>query len=396
MVDSKHGWPRAVVFALTLTALVAECVKTFYLKLSGTAVLTIRIIIWVCWGLLAAEQIVRMAGVFRETAHDGGKDVRRAWLLSHKLELIFLALTPFLFHIPFTWLLILKLPYAWSFMDDEKVFQKIADGIAVILIVIFIVPFLHVIASALSGPGTIVGVLPVNFDLYSIKYALQDAAFLRSFLISIFVTAVGTVLSVLFMTMAAYPLSKPGMPFRRTTMLYFMICMLFSGGMAPKILLMNALKLNNTIAALIAPCLVNVVHLLLLKGFFEDVPSELEESAKLDGANNYTILFRIIVPVAAPMIATVVFSKMVEFWNNIETSILYITSNQSIYPLPMYIKNILNQNLMEIASNNPTLRAYWDHVKMAYILLSIIPILLPYPLIFKYIKNGVTVGAVKG
>mgnify|MGYP002620588773 CR=1 FL=1 len=396
MIDSKHGCPRIIVLVLTLTALVAECVRSFYLKLPDSSTLVLKMVIWICWGLLATEQIIRMIGIFRDTAHEEGKNARRAWLLSHKLELAFLALTPFLCWIPFAWMLILKLPYAWSFIDDEKVFQKIADGIAVILIMIFIVPFLHVIASALSGPGTIVGIWPVKTDLYSLNYAIRDTAFLRSFLISILVTATGTILSILFMTMAAYPLSKPGMPFRRSMMIYFMICMLFTGGMAPKILLMNALKLNNTIAALIAPCLVNVVHLLLLKGFFEDVPAELEESAKLDGASNYTILFRIIVPVAAPMIATVVFSKMVEYWNNIETSILYITSNQSIYPLPMYIKNILNQNLMEIASNNPTLRSYWDHVKMAYILLSIIPILLPYPIIFKYIRNGVTMGAVKG
>jgi putative aldouronate transport system permease protein len=198
------------------------------------------------------------------------------------------------------------------------------------------------------------------------------------------------------MVMAAYPLSKPEMPFRRTTMLFFVIVMLFSGGMAPNILLMNILGINNTVWSLIFPSVVQVFYLILLKGFFEDVPRELEDSARIDGANNFTILFKIVLPVAAPMIATVTFFTMVQYWNNINNAILYITSNQAVYPLPMYIRNFLNQSPIALAERNQELLSHWDNVKMSYVLFSIIPILLVYPFSFRYLKNGVSMGAVKG
>lgn len=294
------------------------------------------------------------------------------------------------------WVLLLKLPQVLHQTDDEKSFQFIVNLIVVALIAIFMLPFLQVIAVAISGPGSVVNLIPKNINLWGLNYVLHDKSFFRSIGISIFITVVGTTISVIAMTMAAYPLSKKELPFRRTMMVFFLIVMLFNGGMAPNILLMNSLGLTNTIWALILPSVVMVFHLLLLKGFFESIPPELEESAKIDGANNYTILFRIIVPVAAPMIATVTFFTAVAFWNNINNSILYITSNQSIYPLPMYIKNFLSTNPVDIANSNPLLLTYWDNVKMSYILISILPVAIVYPFIFRYIKSGVTMGAVKG
>ncbi len=294
------------------------------------------------------------------------------------------------------WIILLKLPGILKEFNDEKVFQITIKIITVIFMVFFLFPFLNVIAVSFSSPGEIVNVLPKKFNLFSVKYVLGDNAFIKSISVSIFVTIVGTFISVISMAMAAYPLSKTDMPLRKTMMMFFMIVMLFSGGMAPHILLINSLHLTNTVWALIFPSVVMVFHLLLLKGFFESVPKELEESSKLDGANNYTIFFRIIVPVAMPMIATVTFFTAINYWNNINNSILYITSNQNIYPLPMYIKNFLSRNPMEIAQSNPELLPYWDNLKMSYILFSIVPIACVYPFIFKYIKNGVSVGAVKG
>ena len=311
-----------------------------------------------------------------------------------------LFIVPLYFFIPFVrplrWVLVFKFPAILRRFDDEKVFQVGIRVVLTTLIAFFVLPFLNVIALSFSSPGEMVNLLPKGFTLYSVKYVLSDIPFYKSILISVFVTAVGTMISVTAMTMAAYPLSKPGMPLRKTVLLFFMIVMLFSGGMAPNILLVNSLRLTNTIWALIFPSVVMVFHLLLLKGFFESIPAELEESAKLDGANNYMILFKIIVPVSAPMLATVAFFTAINYWNNINNSILYITSNQSIYPLPMYIKNFLSRNPMDIAQSQPDLLIYWDNIKMSYIMLSIVPIACVYPLIFKYLKNGVSVGAVKG
>ena len=354
-----------------------------------------RIVFLALWAFLLIEQVIRVARMERQE--------RVLYAKMEKAEIVFFLLSLGLFPLALisgkalaSWIILLKLPAVLHNTNDEKSFQFIVNIIVVILIGIFLLPFMQVVAVALSKPGSIVNLWPKNVDTWGVDYVVHDKSFLRAIGISIFITLVGTALSVTMMTMAAYPLSKKKMPFRRTMMVFFLIVMLFNGGMAPNILLMNSLGLTNTIWALIFPNAVMVFHLLLLKGFFEEIPPELEESAKLDGANNYTILFKIIVPVAAPMIATVAFFTAIAYWNNINNSILYITSNQSIYPLPMYIKNFLSTNPVDIANANPTLLTYWDNVKMSYILISIVPVLVVYPFILRYIKSGVAVGAVKG
>ncbi len=349
------------------------------------------------WLVMEIEAVVRICRISSQKGFE-------EYLKYDRAEMIYIVLSPVALVISFVnpvmaafrWIALLKLPNVLRRYNDENVFQIITKGIAVLLIAFFLVPFLNVLANALSKPGQIINILPKNVDWFAMKYVLSDSGFLKSFGNSIFVTIVGTMISVLSMALAAYPLSKPNMPLRRTMMLFFMIVMLFSGGIAPNILLVNALGLIDTIWALILPSVVMVYYLLLLKGFFESIPAELEESAKLDGASNINILFRIIVPVASPMIATVSFFTAITYWNNINNSILYVTTNKDIYPVPMYIKNFLGQNPMEIAMNNPTLLTYWDGIKMSYVLMSIIPIACAYPFIFRYLKNDVSAGAVKG
>lgn len=349
------------------------------------------------WLVLAAEAVIRIACISKKEGFNSYLKFNKAELLWLMLSVI---ITPLSLFVPSLlaarWICVLKLPNVVRQFNDEKTFQIIAKGIAIILIAFFIVPFLNVLANAISAPGQVINILPKNVDFYAMKYVLSDKAFLKSFGTSIFVTVVGTFISVVCMAMAAYPLSKPHMPLRRTMMMFFMICMLFSGGIAPNILLVNAIGIMDSIWALIFPSVVIVYYLLLIKGFFESVPAELEESAKIDGAGNFKILFKIFIPISAPMIATVSFFTAITYWNNINNSILYVTSNKDIYPVPMYIKNFLGQNPMEIAMNNPTLLTYWDGIKMSYVLMSIVPIACAYPFIFKFLKNDVTAGAVKG
>ena len=379
----------------TLCNIVCFSLPVFFAKLPQAAGYVLYAAGYVLWGMLAVEAAVHLVRM--------DPNERRQFLKLHRSDLLFCAVTVICLPLSlilgnpgFGALVLLKLPGALLPFNDEKVFQVIVNIIAAILIVLYIFPFFNVLAVSLSSPDQIVNLIPKKIDLYSVKYVLTDVGFYRAMGVSIVVTLVGTTLSVVSMAMAAYPLSKPRMPLRRTMMMFFVIVMLFSGGMAPNMLLMNYLKLNNTIWALIFPSVVQVFYLILLKGFFEDVPEELEESARLDGANNYVILFRIVFPVAAPMVATVAFFTMISYWNNINNAILYITSNQSIYPLPMYIRSFLNSSPMQVAMSNPTLVSYWDNVKMSYVLFSIVPILLVYPFTFKYLKNGVAMGAVKG
>lgn len=351
----------------------------------------------ILWAIMMVESVVRIVRITKKSGF-------QEYLKFDKAEFLYLiaslVIVPASLFVPsllsYRIICLFKMPNVLRRYNDENVFQIFAKGVSILLILFFIVPFLNVLANALSAPGQIINVIPKNVDLFALKYVLADKAFLRSFGNSIFITGVGTLISVVSMAMAAYPLSKPHMPLRKTVMMFFMIVMLFSGGIAPKILLVNALGLMDSIWALILPSVVMVYYLLLLKGFYESIPAELEESAKLDGATNFGVLFKIIMPIASPMIATVSFFTAITYWNNINNSILYVTNNKSIYPVPMYIKNFLGQNPMEIAMNNPTLLTYWDGIKMSYVLMSIVPIAIAYPFIFKYLKNDVSAGAVKG
>ena len=255
--------------------------------------------------------------------------------------------------------------------------------------------FINLIAYSFSSPHLAVGFLPNRFTTYSVKYILSYAPFWQSLGVSVAVTVCGTIGSVFIMTLCAYPLAKPGMPFRKGVLVYFLICMLFSGGMAPKIILMNALNLLDTFWALILPSLINVFNLLLLKGFFEGLPAELEESAKLDGANNYQILFKIVVPLAMPMVATVCMFTAISYWNNFNNALLYVLK-KDLFPLPMFIRDFTNLNEQSFSQIDPVLADHVDNLKMALMLCSIIPIFAVYPFTLKYFTKGVAVGAVKG
>ena len=388
----KYGIFRLVML---LGSIACVALPAAYAKLADTTVAKMYIAMYLIWSYQVVDSVVQILCM--------EKSDRTLYLKMHKSDWLFVLISVFALPLSVTtgsmlWccVLFLKLPAALLPFNNEKVFQIIVDIIATILIVFYCFPFLNVFAVSLSSPDQIVNLLPKKIDLYSVKYVLADTGFFRAMGVSVFVTVVGTAISVFSMVMAAYPLSKPEMPFRRATMLFFVIVMLFTGGMAPNILLMNILGINNTVWSLIFPSVVQVFYLILLKGFFEDVPRELEDSARIDGANNFTILFKVVLPVAAPMIATVTFFTMVQYWNNINNAILYITSNQAVYPLPMYIRNFLNQSPIALAERNQELLSHWDNVKMSYVLFSIIPILLVYPFSFRYLKNGVSMGAVKG
>ncbi|GAA4294361.1 hypothetical protein GCM10023142_31420 [Anaerocolumna aminovalerica] len=371
--------------------------QIIYAKLSASVNFKLDMVYAVFWLVFALENINRFTKLKTKSDKIYYVKFEKAEILYFIVSLI---IVPLSFVIPslkaVRWIILLKLPNLFRRFNDEKVFQVITKIIGVLLIAFFFVPFLNVIAVSLSSPGQIINIFPKKINFFALKYVLTDMGFIKSFGNSIFITVVGTLISVTSMAMAAYPLSKPDMPLRKTMMLFFMIVMLFSGGIAPNILVVNALGLTDTIWGLILPTVVMVYYLLLLKGFYESIPAELEESAKLDGANNFQILFKIIFPIASPMIATVTFFTAISFWNNINSSILYVTSNQSIYPVPMYIKNFLSRNPMDVAQSMPELLPFWDNIKMSYILISIIPILCAYPFIFKYIKNDVSAGAVKG
>ena len=172
--------------------------------------------------------------------------------------------------------------------------------------------------------------------------------------------------------------------------------MYFGGGLAPMIILMDTLGLMDTIWALIIPGWMSVYNMLLMKGFYESLPPQLEEAAKIDGASNMYVFRKIIIPLSKPMVATIAFFQVVGYWNSYGPALYYISTRKDLYPVPNYIRNFMSISPQSMTDMNPTLMFYWNNVEKSYLLLSIIPIMCLYPFVFRFIKGGMATGAVKG
>ncbi|MGG1518832.1 carbohydrate ABC transporter permease [Paenibacillus oryzisoli] len=265
-----------------------------------------------------------------------------------------------------------------------------------------LLPMANVLSKALSDESAVisgkVGIFPVGFQLDTMKFVVSSGQFLHSISVSLFVMVVGSVLAIGLTALTAYPLSKrhlPGIPF---VLLLFIFTMLFNGGIIPNYLLMKELHLINSLWSLILPALISVFNLLVIKSYYESLPEALEESAKMDGARNFTILFRIILPLSTPVIATIALFYAVYFWNDYFHPMLYI-SNASLKPLQLYLRDIvmdadsstaMNKSVDDLMNVSP------EGIRSATVIASIIPMLLVYPFLQKHFVKGVLIGSVKG
>lgn len=283
----------------------------------------------------------------------------------------------------------------------EKVFTVFNVLFFVLLGLSTIFPFLNLIAKSLSSKEAVISGLvtlyPVELQFQTYKYVLQDKLFLNSFKISIFITVVGTCLSLLMTVLAAYPLSKQRLRGRKFFILMYIFTMLFSGGLIPTYLLMHELHLINKLPVLFLPGMISVFNLLIIKNYFESLPDSMEESAKIDGASNIRILFSIILPLSMPVLATVALFYAVVFWNDYFASMIYINSAE-LKPLQLYLKELLasaytttdKTNVDDLMNQPP------QSIQATSILLATVPILLVYPFLQKYFVKGALVGSVKG
>lgn len=279
-------------------------------------------------------------------------------------------------------------------IDDSPAFRYINTIILVLTAFVCVLPFLNVLATAFSTNGYDINFWPKGFTWFNFKAVFTDPGFWRSLGVSIMVTVCGTVLSVLTMYAAAYALSKPDFPFRRGIMIFFIIVMIFSAGMVPNYIVVNMLGLTRSPWALILPSVVQVYNLILIKSYLEGVPKELEESAKIDGANSLQTMFRVMIPVSMPCVASVSMFTAVSFWNNYTSALLYLGTEEKWYPLSLYILNYIQSDPDVL---NPTLENLQkSNIEAAMIICSILPILMIYPFVLKYFTKGVTVGSVKG
>jgi len=276
-------------------------------------------------------------------------------------------------------------------------------GVLILLAVSTLVPFLNVFSKAVSQEWAIVsgkvGFYPIGFQLDTMMFVITSNTFIRSLFISTVVTVGGTILSLALTAVTAYPLSKRNLPGIGGVMVLFVFTMMFNGGLIPNYLLIRKLGLINDLWSLILPALINVFNLLVIKSYYESLPESLEESARMDGARNFTVLFRIILPLSMPVIATIALFYAVHFWNDYFNPMLYI-SDPSLKPLQLYLRDIVMDADSASAGLNRTVDDMMnvppEGVRAATVIASTVPILLVYPFLQKYFIKGVLIGSVKG
>ena len=292
---------------------------------------------------------------------------------------------------------------------SDKIFNAINAVFMVVLVLLIVIPLLYLIASAFSDgaakhavvflPKIVdeAGNVKTGITLKYFKYIIfeyDDGVFINSLKNTAIITIVVTLGSNLLMAFAAYPLSKMDCPFKKPTMIFFLITMLFSAGVLPTYLLMSKMHLTENLLGLIIISLSNVFNLLLFKTTFEGIPKELEESALIDGANSLQLFFKIILPMTLPTFASCCFFTLVGCINGYSGALLFIRTNTYAKPMALIM-----YELLAVASSDqadPFLTVNYTSIQSAGIILSVIPILLIYPYIIKYIKSGITLGSVKG
>ena len=287
----------------------------------------------------------------------------------------------------------------------EVVFTFVCYLLITLLAISTLLPFLHVISKAVSSEGAVItgSILfwPIDFQTGTLHYVLDTPEFLNGLKVSVIVTIFGTILAMLLTVTVAYPLSKPQMVGRKFFVLMFVFVMLFSGGMIPNYMLYKSLGLLNTLWALMFPGMMSVFNMLLVKTFYEQLPESIEESARIDGASNMTLLFRIVIPMSMPVIATVSLYYAVGYWNSYFSGVLYITKT-NLRPLQQYLFELVTATMKAFdpgtveVDMDKYMNILGDSVRSATIVLSTVPILCVYPFLQKHFVKGVQVGSVKG
>ena len=255
------------------------------------------------------------------------------------------------------------------------------------------------VSSKSAANSGLVTFYPVGFSLASYQQIMGDTQFFRSFLISVERTVLGTIVTMLILIIFAYPLSKPALEYRPKNVIMWIVifCMLFNGGTIPWYITMVKYGLIDNIWGLVLCGGLPVFNLILLINFYRGIPKELIEAAQVDGAGEWRILFRIVVPCAIPVLATLILFTSVGYWNEFFQG-LVLSSGERHYPLQTYIKQMVvsiqttNLSMDQIEKMDKLSNKSLDAAK---IFIAMIPMLVVYPFLQKYFVNGIMLGAVK-
>lgn len=276
----------------------------------------------------------------------------------------------------------------------ERIFYIADDALMIFLCVLILIPLIHVIAGSFSDGMSYMthsGLLfwPLNPTLDAYRSVIHNQNIWTGYGNTLFIVVVGTVLDMLASLIAAYVLSRKNYMLKKFFNLLVVFSMYFSGGMIPFFLVVKEMGLYKSIWALIIPNLINVFNLVIVRTAMTGVPDSLEESAQLDGAGHFTILFRIIAPLILPSVAVVALYYAVAHWNSWFNALLFIKDRKN-YPLQLILREIL------ILSDTDEDFTMSETIQFATIVVATLPILCVYPFIQRYFVKGIMVGAVKG
>ena len=284
---------------------------------------------------------------------------------------------------------------------DAIIFQI---GLAVflsLLLLIILIPFWRVIVTAFvpldiyTREGVPFFLSPTQWTAEAFRQLLGHSLFPRSMWNSVVITLMGTAISLFLTIPLAYGLSTRNMPGRKVIMTLVLFTYLFSPGLIPVYLLITGMKLTNNYLAIILPPAVSVYNTLIMMSFFEGLPEDLKEAARLDGANELQVLWHVILPLSKPILLTIGLFYAVSFWNEFFTPILYL-SDSDLMPLPVLLRNILiSASFNEYVEYDAFSSSSLESLKAAGVLITMLPMLLVYPWIQRYFTKGTLVGGVK-
>ena len=295
-----------------------------------------------------------------------------------------------------------------SGLNKRGPFDIVFDGLIYLFMLLFFIivayPILYVLALSFSSREAVLNnevyIIPVGFNFDNYKLVLKHEFLPKAFLNSVFYTVFGTLYSMILTILGAYALSRKNYFCRDFIMFLIAFTMMFGGGMIPSYMLIKNLGLLNTRLALIIPFAVSQYNLIVMRTYMQQIPSAIEESAKLDGANDFVILFRIFVPMSKPVIATITLFYAAGQWNDFFSGLIYL-DDKNKFPLQLVIRDLLitqndatlNQGLAA-QQGMPSLTP--GGFRAAIVVVTVLPLLVVYPFIQKYFVKGVMLGSIKG
>ncbi|WP_169082180.1 carbohydrate ABC transporter permease [Paenibacillus sp. PL91] len=280
----------------------------------------------------------------------------------------------------------------------------------ILILIVVLYPIFNIIATSMSSARYIssggVTILPRGFTIEAYTTVFKDPYIYKGYVNSIIYAAGSTCIMLLFTSLMAYPLTIPGFVGKKFLTIFLMITMFFSGGLIPTYLLMRSLDLLNTVWVMILPGAVGAYNVFLFRTFFMNIPSELKDSALIDGANDIVVLFRIILPLSKALLATFALFGLVGSWNSWFEALVYL-QDQDKYPLQMILRNYLftlDTNAIQgrtgagssVAINAPGDALDPKAVRMSVIIITMFPIMCIYPFFQKHFTKGILIGSIKG